>query len=80
MICGVVRLGDEFDGGAGLVAKSAQQGAFKRDVSCRYWWFLAGARTNKAEQSFSIRISCLWAPCAMKGAAMMCYTEKRRRT
>ena len=55
MICEGVRLGDDFDAffeGAGLVAKSVQQGALKRDVSCRYCWFLAGAMASKAGISF----------------------------
>ena len=50
MICEGVRLGDEFDeffANASLVAKSVQQGALKRDVSCRYCWFLAGAMTSR---------------------------------
>ena len=56
MICAGVRLGDEFDEffeGAGLVARSVQQGALERDVSCRYCWFLAGGMARKAGKFFS---------------------------
>ena len=59
MICEGVCLGDEFEEffkGADLVAKSVQQGAFKRDVSCRYCWFLAGAMPNKSEILFSHKL------------------------
>ena len=56
MICEGVCLGDEFDEffkGAGLVATSVQKGDLKRDVSCRYCWFLAGAMSSKAGKSFT---------------------------
>ena len=55
MICEGVRLGDKFDEffrDAGLVAKSVQQGALQRNVSCRYCWFLAGAMTSRAGNIF----------------------------
>ena len=83
MICVGVRLGDEFDEffeGAGLVATSVQQGALKRDVSCRYCWFLAGAMTNRAGKSFSHKhFVDLGAVCdARRSDDVLC--EKRRRT
>ena len=83
MICGGVRLGDEFDEffeGVGLVATSLQQGALKRDVSCRSFWFLAGAMTNKARKSFSHKhFVDLGAVCdARRSDDVLC--EKRRRT
>ena len=55
MICGGIRLGDEFDvfyEDARLVAKKVQEGALERVVSCRYCWFLAGAMRSKVGKSF----------------------------
>ena len=83
MICEGVRLGDEFDKffeGAGLVAKSVQKGAFKRDVSCRYCWFLAGAMANRAGKLFCHKYFVDLGAVCDAGRSHDVQCEKRRRT
>ena len=81
MICEGMHLGDEFDEffvGAGLVAKRVQQGALKRDVSCRYCWVIAGAMTPLNRNYRHSYFAALGAVCdERRSHAVQC--KKRRR-